>query len=273
MNLIERHSWLCKLSEFRREYGTYCRNVTFGVVAGYLYYAYIMHMFFRHPYKDYTIRERLWITSVGVVCMTFPISIRLIYLHLTHWVQPRVQKYVVRIIWMIPVYSIESWLALRYGSYTFFIETLRECYEAYVIYNFLYFLISLLGEEGHLVALLKEKPAIRGMHKWPTSMFVSSWIMGYDFLYKCKLGVFQYILLKNVTAVLTFILASYHMYGDGSWRVDRGYMYIFVVNSFSQLWALYCMILFYTATREELGPWKPVAKFLCVKMVQFKFIL
>jgi hypothetical protein len=168
---------------------------------------------------------------------------------------------------MVPVYSVESWLALRFGSYALLMQTLRECYEAYAIYNFVHFLFSLLGEEANLAAMLKEKPPERGMHKWPMSLVASSWIMGHDFLYKCKLGVFQYIVLKSFTSVMTFVFASMQIYGEGTWRFDRGYMYVFLIDSVSQLWALYCMVMFYSAAKEELTPWRPVGKFLCVKMV------
>jgi hypothetical protein len=32
----------------------------------------------------------------------------------------------VRIMWMVPIYSVESWLSLRFRTYAIFIETLRE---------------------------------------------------------------------------------------------------------------------------------------------------
>jgi Organic solute transporter Ostalpha len=36
-----------------------------------------------------------------------------------------------------------------------------------------------------------------------------------------------------------------------------------------QLWALYCLILFYTGTKEELAPIRPFLKFVVVKSVVF----
>ena len=72
-----------------------------------------------------------YFSAAGFVLLTFPISIRLIYMHLSHWVQPAIQKYIVRIVWMIPLYSVESWLALRFRNLALYIETMRECYEAY----------------------------------------------------------------------------------------------------------------------------------------------
>ena len=43
-----------------------------------------------------------WFSSAGFVLLTFPMSLKLIIDHLTHWHQPNVQKFVVRIVWMVP---------------------------------------------------------------------------------------------------------------------------------------------------------------------------
>ena len=47
------------------------------------------------------------------------------------------------------------------------------------------------------------------------------------------------------------------------------YPYITFVLNFSQLWALYCLILFYRKTKKELHFINPLAKFLCFKAVVF----
>ena len=41
-------------------------------------------------------------------------------------------------------------------------------------------------------------------------------------------------------------------YDEGELRYDRGYAYIAMINSFSQMWAIYCLILFYLAFKHGL---------------------
>lgn len=210
-----------------------------------------------------------WFSSAGFVILTVFISVNLIVQHLTHWIAPHIQKYVVRIIWMIPIYSVESWLALRFKSLAIYIETIRECYESYVIFSFLYFLIALLGEEQQLIYKLKEKSPSFGRHSWPVNLFVSPWIMGQELLQKCKFGVFQYVLIKTFFAILVCIMQSRGLYHEGKFQFNGMYLYQCFICNISQIWALYCLVLFYFATKDELGPYRPVGKFLSVKTLVF----
>lgn len=243
------------------------RIITFGTiffsVIGIIGYSYDLY---RHGQQKHYIG---WFSSAGFVLLTIPISIRLIVQHLTHWNAPHIQKYVVRIIWMIPIYSIESWFALRFKSVSIYLETIRECYEAYVIFCFFYFLIAVLGDEQPLILKLKQKPSDFGRHSWPISLFVSPWMVGNELLQKCKFGVFQYVIIKNITALVVCVLASRGQYEEGKFRFDGFYLYQCLICNASQLWALYCLVLFYFATKEELAPWRPVGKFLSVKTVVF----
>lgn len=106
---------------------------------------------------------------------------------------------------MLPIYSIESWLALRYRANALLFETLRDCYEAYTVFSFLYYLISLLGEEQYLITMLKDKSKVKGLHLFPISLFTQPWLLGPEFLHNCKIGVLQYVVVKNLMSLLMLL--------------------------------------------------------------------
>jgi hypothetical protein len=284
-----------------------------------------------------------WFSAGAFVLLGFPISLYGIVMHLANYNQPETQSYIVRILWMVPIYSIESWLCLRYKDYAIYIETLRDCYESYVLYSFLQFLIQVLGGEEALILMLKDKSPTRGSHMWGLQWCVKPWLMGQPvrktymhetgednvtsptaveivtpaiaaaettgnglsppppsmaanighgaggatvatfgsnkplkrvhwtspFFVKCKFGVLQYVLLKFVCSMAILILERYDLYKEGNFTYKGGYLYICVLTNLSQCWALYCMIFFYYATKNELAPIRPVGKFLSVKALVF----
>lgn len=226
-----------------------------------------------------------WFSAGGFVILGFPISIYGILMHLSNYYQPNIQCYVVRILWMVPLYSIESWLCLRFHIYAIYIETLRDCYESFVLYCFLQFLIQVLGGEESIILVLKDKSPTFGVHYSPLPWILKPWTMGQPlcthsnktitttwtspFFVKCKLGVLQYVLLKFILSLLVMILEKYNLYQDGDFTPTRGYLYICIITNMSQCWALYCLILFYYALQSELSPIRPVGKFLSVKALIF----
>jgi len=80
-----------------------------------------------------------------------------IILHLMHYYMPNVQKFVVRILWMVPLYSMQSWLSLRFHESSLYIESLRDLYESYVLASFLYYIVELLGGEENIKMILSRK--------------------------------------------------------------------------------------------------------------------
>lgn len=241
-----------------------------------------------------------WFSAGAFVILGFPISIYGILMHLANYYQPNIQCYVVRILWMVPIYSIESWLCLRFHEFAIYIETLRDVYESFVLYCFLQFLIEVLGGEEALILLLKDKSPTRGFHYAPMNWCLKPWIMGQPvsrtggkeargaetttssfaggertvrwtspFFVQCKFGCLQYVLLKFVTSIAVCWLEVYGLYKEGDWTTRGGYLYIIILTNLSQCWALYCLVFFYYATKNELSPIRPVGKFLSVKMLVF----
>eukprot|EP00521_Asterionellopsis_glacialis_P007106 CAMPEP_0195284920 /NCGR_PEP_ID=MMETSP0707-20130614/2942_1 /TAXON_ID=33640 /ORGANISM="Asterionellopsis glacialis, Strain CCMP134" /LENGTH=720 /DNA_ID=CAMNT_0040344329 /DNA_START=20 /DNA_END=2182 /DNA_ORIENTATION=+ len=212
--------------------------------------------------------------SAGVMVVgTLILSLRLVYLHLTHWYMPDVQKYVVRILWMVPLYAIQSWLSLRFHTARLYIDSVRDLYEAYVIQSFVYYLMELLGGQDALAETLRHKPASEGLHTFPLNLVLEPWELGMDFMLQCKHGVLQYVVMKTLATLIIAILEPLGLYGEGefdSWF--KAYPYISFGMNVSVMYALYCLVKLFHATNYDLRhpiDWHPMGKFLCVKGVVF----
>jgi hypothetical protein len=218
-----------------------------------------------------------WHSAGVMVGGTVILSMRLVYLHFTHWYMPGVQKYVVRILFMVPIYAIQSWLSLRFHHARIYIDTIRDLYEAFVIASFLYFLIELLGGEESMVRILRHKvqedPSIErhlGHHAFPLSLVLTPWKLGVEFMLQCKHGVLQYVVAKTMATILTYICQSIGVYGEGQFSWTVAFPYVAFFMNISVMYALYCLVKLFHAVHDELRnpiDWHPLGKFLCVKGV------
>ncbi len=263
--------------------------------------------------------------------------------------QKSLRKYIIRILFMVPIYGLESWLGLRFVHEAMYFDVLRECYEAFVIYSFYQLLLTYLGGEYKLILILANKPQAKHMFpfcclpQWPMSDFRSdraeaqeiereleleeakqnqksatsgsadneSAVIRLDaealsssspsasssssstsstrfvvhrgplhtetaahsyssqFLLFTQIGTLQYCVLRPVTAVLAFLFELVGVYEEGEFRWDAAYPYLSFIVNCSQIWAMYCLVLFYYALKDELKGLKPVPKFIVVKAVVF----
>ncbi|KAF8568298.1 hypothetical protein P879_07265 [Paragonimus westermani] len=160
-----------------------------------------------------------------------------------------------------------QWFALKFPAAAIYFDTLRECYEAYVIYNFLAFLLNYLRHEyPDIIYLVEQKPQVKHL---PPLCCCKDWTMGRRFIDHCRHGALQYTVIRPITTVIALICDQLGVYGEGDFNFHQAFLYLTIINNISQVWALYCLILFYQCTKEELRPMSPVSKFLCVKFVVF----
>lgn len=54
---------------------------------------------------------------------------------------------------MVPIYTVDSWLSLRFKSYALYLDMIRDCYESYILYLFLALMIGYIGQgdEEHVI--------------------------------------------------------------------------------------------------------------------------
>ncbi|XP_066200380.1 transmembrane protein 184A [Saccopteryx leptura] len=193
-----------------------------------------------------------------------------IYLHLRSYTVPNEQRYIIRLLLIVPVYAFDSWLSLLLlggHQHYIYLDSVRDCYEAFVIYSFLSLCFQYLGGESAIMAEIRGKP-VRSSCLYGTCCLRG---MAYSigFLRFCKQATLQFCIVKPVMALVTIVLQAVGKYHDGDFNIHSGYLYVTLIYNVSVSLALYALFLFYFATRELLQPFEPVLKFLTIKAVIF----
>ncbi|XP_033696737.1 transmembrane protein 184A isoform X2 [Tursiops truncatus] len=193
-----------------------------------------------------------------------------IYLHLRSYTVPDEQRYIIRLLFIVPIYAFDSWLSLLllggHQHYVYF-DSVRDCYEAFVIYSFLSLCFQYLGGESGIMAEIRGKPIRPSCFYGTCCLRGMSYSIG--FLRFCKQATLQFCIVKPIMALVTIILQAFGKYHDGDFNIHSGYLYVTLIYNASVSLALYALFLFYFATRELLRPFEPVLKFLTIKAVIF----
>ncbi|EPS65100.1 hypothetical protein M569_09679, partial [Genlisea aurea] len=228
----------------------------------------------------------LAVTSAGFfVVVALVLSLYLVFEHLASYNQPEEQKFLIGLILMVPVYAVESFLSLVNTASGFNYEIVRDCYEAFAMYCFERYLIACLGGEENTIEFMETQslsfltssaPLLDDAyaygiveHPFPLNCFIRDWKLGSDFYHSVKIGIVQYMILKLICAVLAMLFNLFGVYGEGKFEWTYAYPYLAMVLNFSQSWALYCLVQFYSVTKVKLAPIKPLAKFLTFKSIVF----
>ncbi|GIM14058.1 hypothetical protein Vretimale_17090 [Volvox reticuliferus] len=162
-----------------------------------------------------------------------PISIYEIAMHTEYYTQPRLQKHVIRILLMVPIYAVDAWFALRFQKAREYLDPIRECYEAFVIYSFFAYLMAFLQDTyGDLDEHMSKKPQMQ--HMWCLQYVLPPWDMGTRFLWECKKGVLNYVILRPICTALAFITDIFNKYGEGQIDFKKSYVYLAAMTNFSQ---------------------------------------
>ncbi|KAG8221450.1 organic solute transporter Ostalpha-domain-containing protein, partial [Butyriboletus roseoflavus] len=191
-----------------------------------------------------------------------------IWLQLRNYRKPLLQRMVVRIMVMVPLYAVSSLISLISLEAAFFIDAVRDIYEAFVIYCFFVLLLDYLGGERSLLILLHGRPPIPAVFPvdlWRNEIDPSD---PYTFLF-LKRGILQYVQVKPLLALASLIMKATGTYNEGDFRARSGYLYLSIVYNISICLALWCLAVFWMCVHQDLKPFRPVPKFLCVKGILF----
>jgi hypothetical protein len=219
--------------------------------------------------------------------------------HLRNFNQPMVQRKIVAILWMSPIYAVTSFLSLLWPAAEGYLAILKDLYEAYVIYQFLAFLIAVLGQGDRDVAVgvlalhsdHLDKPAkcLSCFYHPPPNESPAA--KANAVLMECMILCMQFVFLRPLTSIATFVCEVITMSDaessssssaneqDTTTQVDveadawayfkSPLFYIAMIQNVSVFFAFSGLLKFYHAVREDLQWCQPFSKFLVIKGVVF----
>lgn len=204
--------------------------------------------------------------------------------HLRKLNQPDVQRKILAILWMSPIYAVTSWFSLVFHSAEGYLAIFKDFYEAYVIYQFLSFCIAVLGKGDRNVVI--DLLARHADHLTPPFRLFGCFELcgcckgpGYEsnrqladaILLQCQLFAMQFVFCRPLITTAMVVLQKMEYYGAGDGPMDyrAPQFYLTIVQNISIFVAFTGLLKFYHAVDKDLAWCRPFAKFLCIKGVVF----
>ncbi|KXG48371.1 Organic solute transporter Ost-alpha [Penicillium griseofulvum] len=169
---------------------------------------------------------------------------------------------------VVPIYAVSSWTSIISLTAAQFLDPVRDIYEAFTIYTFFQLLINFLGGERAVIIMAHGRPPIS--HAWPLNHFLPKIDVSdpHTFL-AVKRGILQYAWLKPILALASIIMKATDTYQEGYIGLSSGYLWTGIIYNVSVTISLYSLAMFWVCLHDDLMPFRPIPKFLCIKLIIF----
>lgn len=247
-----------------------------------------------HLFANHTEFEAI-IFSVSGSCafLSLVLTFFLVYRHLKHYYEPHAQRPIIRILLMVPIYSVASFLAILFAPYALYFNLVRDCYEAYVLYQFLCLLTHYYDSEGGAFAYELVDLGGRGdgeeeddkdgrrysigaqlkkefeRQRLPFPLCCLFYTPGNTLMTWIRRLALQYVFFKLVLSIVAIILALTGVYHAGSFSPKYGFFWITLLLNLSAIVAFYAIVIFYALIARTISAHKPLLKFLSIKLLIF----
>ncbi len=219
----------------------------------------------------------LYSTSGALAALAILLSGHLMLRHLVHWTEPRAQIPIVRIVMMIPVYALMSWLAIVLAPYAIYFDLIRDAYESLVLYEFFRLLQHHFLEEAPRALGVAEADATLADYlrqyeatPWPFPLCLAPLLVpDHRFFGVVRGCLLQYVLLKPVLSFMAVLLSIRGQYHAGRLDWHDGYLWIQVVLNLSICLALYMLLVFYRLVSRVVARRNALWQLLSIKILIF----
>lgn len=179
-----------------------------------------------------------------------------LFSHFKNYRKPMDQRLIVRILLMVPMFSITAWCGLYHPKVAKFLLPIQELYEGFVIYTFFSLLTNLLGGERDIIVSTTGRPPKH--MPWPISRIIESVDISdpYTFLWIKRL-IMQYVWIRILITILEVL------FGEKVWLLNL------ILYNVSLTLTLNALMLFWVCLAADLRPYRALPKFLSIKAIVF----
>ncbi|KKY34207.1 putative duf300 domain [Diaporthe ampelina] len=227
----------------------------------------------------FTFHELALMVSAATALLSMFISFYLIWMHALNYTKPDEQKYIIRILLMIPIYAASAFLQLRYYHQAVYFAVISDCYEAFAISSFFALLCQYTAADLH-----SQKQFFRELHPvkewvWPLNWFKKCcggdrgpWrtpVSGLTWFNIIWIGIYHYCFIRVAMTITAVVTNKYDRYCESSNSPYFAHIWCASINCVAVTIAMYCVIQFYVQLKTELSSHKPFLKVLAIKGVIF----
>lgn len=218
------------------------------------------------------------VISAATALIAILLSLYLMWMHAMHYTKPYEQRHIIRILFMVPIYSLASFLSFWQYWHEIYYSVISECYEAFAIASFFALLCHYIAPDLHNQKIYF-RTAVPKPWVWPVTWMRKCcggdngpWRTprsGLTWFNIVWVGVYQYCFIRVTMTVLAVVTEYFGKYCDSSDSPVFAHIWILVIEGAAVTIAMFCLIQFYIQLRTDLAPHKPFLKVMAIKAVIF----
>ncbi|KAI1268894.1 organic solute transporter Ostalpha-domain-containing protein [Xylariaceae sp. FL1019] len=228
---------------------------------------------------DLTFHQLALIIAGGATIVAIAVSVYLMWQHALNYTKPREQKHIIRILFMVPIYSAASFLALWYYWHAVYFQVISEVYEAFAIASFFGLMCHYIAPDLH-----EQKIFFRHMTPiqpwiWPIPWFAKccggergiwrtprSGLTWFNIAWAC---VYQYCFIRVAFTIIAVVTQYFGKYCESSNSPVFAHIWVTAFEAVAVTIAMYCIIQFYVQFKKPLADQHLGMKVLAIKLVIF----
>ncbi|KAI2624279.1 DUF300-domain-containing protein [Hypoxylon sp. NC1633] len=226
-----------------------------------------------------TFHQLALIIAGAATIISYIASFYLMWRHALNYTKPFEQRHIIRILFMVPVYSTSAFLCIWYYWHAVYFQVISDCYEAFAIASFFALMCHYVAPDLH-----EQKEFFRHMRP------VKPWVLPVNWFAKCCggergpwrtpksgltwfniiwIGIYHYCFIRVAMTITAVATQYFERYCESSNSPVFAHIWVIVIECIAVSIAMYCVIQFYVQLREPLSEHQPFLKVLAIKLVIF----